>query len=71
NSPTENPGILIYTFETNSFERITDFGSRPIWLHDSRRLLFRDAGNTFSSTARRKRLKRFRSTHRTPSSNTG
>ncbi|MGI8997834.1 MAG: protein kinase domain-containing protein [Pyrinomonadaceae bacterium] len=47
NSPTENPGILIYTFETNNFERITDFGSRPIWLHDNRRLLFRDAGKLF------------------------
>ena len=47
NSPTENDGILIYTFETKNFERVTDFGSRPIWLHDSRRLLFRDAGKLF------------------------
>jgi Tol biopolymer transport system component len=45
--PTENAGILIYTFETNDFERITDFGARPIWLRDSRRLLFRDAGKLF------------------------
>jgi len=47
NSPTENAGIYIYTFETNSFERITNFGVRPIWLHDGRRLLFRDAGKLF------------------------
>lgn len=47
NSPVEHEGIFIYTFETNSFERITDFGARPIWLHDSRRLLFRDAGKLF------------------------
>ena len=47
NSPIEHEGILIYTFETNSFERVTDFGARPIWLHDSRRLIFRDAGKLF------------------------
>ena len=47
NPPTQNAGILIYTFETNSFERVTNFGSRPLWLRDSRRLLFRDAGKLF------------------------
>lgn len=47
NDPTEKVGVLIYTFETNTFERITDFGSRPIWLHDSHRIVFRDAGKLF------------------------
>ena len=47
NSPTENAGIYIFTFETNSFERITNFGVRPLWLHDGRRILFRDAGKLF------------------------
>lgn len=47
NDPNEKVGILTYTFETNKFERITDFGSRPIWLHDSRRIVFRDAGKLF------------------------
>ena len=47
NSPIEHTGILTYTFETNIFERITNFGSRPVWLHDNRRLLFRDAGKLF------------------------
>ncbi|HKR58140.1 MAG TPA: hypothetical protein VJS64_00300, partial [Pyrinomonadaceae bacterium] len=47
NSPTEKEGIFVYTFETNKFERLTEFGSRPIWLHDSRRLLFREAGKLF------------------------
>ena len=47
NSPIEHTGILVYTFETNAFERITNFGSRPVWLHDNRRLLFRDAGKLF------------------------
>ncbi len=56
NSPTEHPGILIYTFETNNFEWITDFGSRPIWLHDSRRLLFRDAGKLFLVNSESKKI---------------
>ena len=47
NTPIEHDGIFIYTFETNKFERLTDFGSRPVWLHDSHRLLFRDAGKLF------------------------
>ncbi|MGH9967277.1 MAG: TolB family protein [Pyrinomonadaceae bacterium] len=56
NSPIEHDGILIYTFETNNFERITDFGSRPIWLHDSRRLLFRDGGKLFLVNSETKKI---------------
>jgi len=56
NSPIEHAGIMTYTFETNSFERITDFGSRPIWLHDSRRLLFRDGGKLFLVNSETKKI---------------
>ena len=56
NSPTEHEGILVYTFETNKFERLTEFGSRPIWLHDSRRLLFRDAGKLFLVNSETKKV---------------
>lgn len=56
NSPVEHTGILIYTFETNGFERITNFGSRPVWLHDSRRLLFRDAGKLFLVNSETKKV---------------
>ena len=56
NSPIEHEGILIYTFETNNFERLTDFGARPIWLHDSRRLLFRDAGKLFLVNSETKKI---------------
>ena len=56
NSADEHDGILVYTFETNNFERITDFGSRPIWLHDSRRLLFRDAGKLFLVNSETKKV---------------
>jgi serine/threonine protein kinase len=35
----EYPGIYIYTFATNSYEKITENGFRPAWLADSRHLL--------------------------------
>jgi len=56
NSPIEHAGIMVYTFETNNFERITDFGSRPIWLRDNRRLLFRDAGKLFLVNSETKKV---------------
>jgi Tol biopolymer transport system component len=56
NSPTEKVGIMLYTFETNSFERITDFGSRPIWLHDNQRIIFRDAGKLFLVNVETKKI---------------
>jgi len=56
NSPIEHAGIMVYTFETNNFERITDFGSRPIWLRDNRRLLFRDAGKLFLVNSETKKI---------------
>jgi WD40 repeat protein len=33
-------GIAVYSLETKRFEIITDFGWGPVWLSDSRRLLF-------------------------------
>jgi TolB protein len=36
----EIQGIAIYSFETEQYRRLTDFGGWPIWLSDSRRLLF-------------------------------
>jgi hypothetical protein len=33
-------GILIYVLATRKFERLTDFGSYPQWLGDSRRVVF-------------------------------
>jgi len=32
--------IILYSFETREFEKPADFGVRPIWLKDNRRLLF-------------------------------
>jgi len=40
-------GIVMYTFRSRSFERLTDFGEWPVWLPDSRRVLFGDGGKHF------------------------
>ena len=57
NSPPEHKGILTYSFITNTFERITDFGSRPLWLHDNRRMLFRHEGKLFLVNSETKKIK--------------
>jgi Tol biopolymer transport system component len=33
-------GIAMYSFDTNSYEKLTDFGLYPTWLNDGRRVLF-------------------------------
>jgi Tol biopolymer transport system component/serine/threonine protein kinase len=42
--PTEKlaaiSGIAVYSFDSQQFEKLTDFGSFSVWLSDSRRLLF-------------------------------
>jgi Tol biopolymer transport system component len=40
-SSTNNPnGIAIYSLANRTFQRLTDFGWAPVWLGDSKRLLF-------------------------------
>ncbi|HJU92616.1 MAG TPA: protein kinase [Pyrinomonadaceae bacterium] len=40
-------GIGIYDLESKTYDWLTDFGDWPIWLNDSRRLLFVSQGNLF------------------------
>jgi Tol biopolymer transport system component len=40
-------GIATYDLRARTFERLTDFGQWPVWLPDSRRLLFVANGNAF------------------------
>src|SRR5687768_328415 len=40
-------GILIYSIAEQRVERLTDFGEWPVWLPDSRRLLFVSRGRDF------------------------
>jgi len=37
-------GIAIYATEPRSFRKVTEHGADPVWLSDSRRLLFLDKG---------------------------
>jgi len=37
-------GIAVYSFQTQSYARLTDSGMDPIWLSDSRRILFNHQG---------------------------
>ena len=37
---TDNGGIVIHSLQDRTYQRLTDAGSFPIWLSDSRRLLF-------------------------------
>jgi Tol biopolymer transport system component len=33
-------GIVVFSFDTGKYDRLTDFGTSPFWLGDSRRLVF-------------------------------
>lgn len=41
------PGIVVYSLANRRFERLTDFGEWPVWLPDSRRILFVSRGREF------------------------
>jgi hypothetical protein len=40
-------GVTIFEFESETYERLTDFGEWPVWLPDSRRLIFVHEGKRF------------------------
>jgi Tol biopolymer transport system component len=40
-------GIVIYSFDTQSYQQLTEFGHVPRWLSDSRRLLFNHRGKLY------------------------
>ncbi len=40
-------GISVFSFKTGLYEKLTDFGQRPVWLSDSRRLLFCSRGRLY------------------------
>jgi len=40
-------GVVLYTFASRTYERLTDFGEWPVWFGDSRRLLFVFKGREF------------------------
>jgi eukaryotic-like serine/threonine-protein kinase len=40
----QRAGLVLYSFDSNSYERITDFGTNPEWLADNRHIVFLYAG---------------------------
>lgn len=40
-------GVVTYSLESHQYERLTDFGEWPVWLPDSRRVLFVANGKDF------------------------
>lgn len=40
-------GIIVYSFASETYERLTDFGQWPVWLPDSRRVIFVSGGDAF------------------------
>jgi Tol biopolymer transport system component len=40
-------GIAVYSLDSQQYEKLTDFGSQPVWLNDSRRLLFQYQSNLY------------------------
>ena len=40
-------GIVTYSLQSHQYERLTDFGEWPVWLPDSRRMLFVANGKNF------------------------
>ncbi len=49
-------GIVVYSFESRQYERLTDFGSNPVWLSDSLRIMFQDRGRLYLVDSQSKKL---------------
>jgi hypothetical protein len=53
-----NLGVVTFSFKSGKFERLTDYGEWPVWLPDSRRLLFVSKGKDFIVLNRQSRQAR-------------
>ncbi|MGD2067815.1 MAG: protein kinase [Gemmatimonadota bacterium] len=45
--PVTDEGIVTFSFESETYRRLTDFGQWPVWLPDSRHILFVTGGHEF------------------------
>jgi serine/threonine protein kinase len=50
-------GIQTYSLKSREFKQLTDFGSRPVWLADNRRIMFTDGQKIYVLDSVTKRLK--------------
>ena len=51
---SEVPGIVLFSFKSGTYERVTAAGSVPVWLHDNRTLLYLQEGKIFIRDLRAK-----------------
>ncbi len=49
-------GIVVYSLESQQYEKLTDFGNSPVWLSDSRRLLFKHQGKLYLVDSQSKKI---------------
>jgi Tol biopolymer transport system component/predicted Ser/Thr protein kinase len=50
-------GIVVYSLESQQYEKLTDFGNNPVWLSDSRRLLFLNQGKVYLVDSQSKQIR--------------
>ena len=48
------PGVVVYSCATGRYQRLTDTGGIPVWLHDGRTLLYLQEGKVFECDLRSK-----------------
>jgi Tol biopolymer transport system component len=53
---TPRAGIVVFSLESHQYEKLTDFGSQPVWLSDSRRLLFPYQGKLYLVDSQSKKI---------------
>jgi eukaryotic-like serine/threonine-protein kinase len=49
---TDVPGVVVFSLASGRYERLTDSGTIPIWLHDGQSLLYLNEGRIFSCALR-------------------
>jgi Tol biopolymer transport system component len=51
-------GIVVYSFADHKYAQLTEFGGRPQWLSDSRRLVFHDESEIFLIDTRSRKVRK-------------
>jgi eukaryotic-like serine/threonine-protein kinase len=49
-------GVVVYSLESQQYEKLTDFGAFPVWLSDSRRLLFQRQSKLYLIDSQSKKI---------------
>jgi Tol biopolymer transport system component len=52
----DHVGIILYSFQTQQFQWLTNFGENPVWSKDGRSVIFSNKGKLFSITIPDKQL---------------